>query len=674
MAEKQRGRKRKGQTVPENSNEPAENQNSNAEGGGNGPPQEAQPKIPRGAKPKSAEHQAKIQTEVYPDIYDRNVPFGEYDKINISQKRLYLAIRHLLFEHFGIDKENKTAKDPAAFPCGFSPNDSDCDQNPQADFQVHTDDKIRFLSVFGQLRQGGNGDPSYGRMTRWDQMIIDHNNANRTRDEYASEASNVFPSGSIRFERQTDAQCGTWTPASSRMDPENPGQPLCENFGDEPNPDPSQADHPIGFRILIMPEFVSQFTAAVQRYNAHHDLYRQVFHGLRREGVGKRVNGHSSKTSIFATQLAAITDRLIVDGVSSDDPHIGLIVTTAISNFLESGGGAGDDGSHFSSFNIVLPDLDAGSHIEIIPDNLHAVRAIYYAANLEQLNLFSTVETVVQHAINGMLPVTRGVAIDRIYQWIKLAPRRINEVERRGLYARVLGLAQGSVNEPMPNREFNDLWLRFLATVSQKYREVSSTDRALVSMEQVHKAGRDLAVNLSLHGYGIAHPAAIELQNVVRDMLELLKEPEILNAYGVRDTWQLVDRVSSMYLGGSVNGVRYRTMAASGERIISWLADKATVLSSASAAGLRAVTFDTSNGTVRQVPTNDFQNLAEYAERWLAVTGTSDAIIERNSDPIDLESQPTVPMLSRENVMPRSIQQTLDQVGVSAPLPAIPQV
>src|SRR5207244_523461 len=135
-------------------------------------------------------------------------------------------------------------------------------------------------------------------------------------------------------------------------------------------------------------------------------------------------------------------------------------------------------------------------------------------------------------------------------------------------------------------------------------------DRALA--EQPHKAGRDLAVNLSLHGYGVAHFAAQELRGRIEEILDMLSSAEILAAYGVRDVWQLVERVSTIYLGGALNGVRYRTTAQSGGQIILWLADHANILASVadpSSATLNQLFRDT-GPTGIQVP----------VERWLAVT------------------------------------------------------
>jgi hypothetical protein len=67
-----------------------------------------------------------------------------------------------------------------------------------------------------------------------------------------------------------------------------------------------------------------------------------------------------------------------------------------------------------------------------------------------------------------------------------------------------------------PNRDFNDLWLRFVSSVSAYVRQQRVDDllRARipnpVSQQLVRKAGRDIANNLSVHGYGMAYFIATE--------------------------------------------------------------------------------------------------------------------------------------------------------------------
>lgn len=552
-----------------------------------------------------------ITKEIYPDIFDPAA--GEaVATANVERKRLYLALRHLLREYFMVDRgPNYTTPIPASFPLNFGPTGVDPHQHA-------TEEKVRFASIFGQLLLNGYADPSLGKFGR----------------------GTTGPRDIVSLD-------GSWTPTPTH-DANDQGK-----FGTE-------ADGS-AFRVHIVPEFVAKFTEAVQDFNANAKLYTQVFLKLRDNGVGA-ANGGATQTIIRCRRLAEVTRRLINQNVSPNDPHIQLHVMNAMSQTL---GGVVD--AHPSALDIDLPDLDAGATVEILADNIKAVSAIYYSAQLEQMKLHAVMDKIVEHFSTGMLPITRGTAADRIYEWIKRTPERLGEFERRSLYARTFGLAMGGVEDVLPNREFADLWIRLLSMITQRYRESFGLERQRVSDEQIHKAGRDLAVNLSLHGYAIAHPAALELQQIIRQILAVFDEPEVANAYGVRDRWQLVDRISALYLGGSVNGVKYRTMAANGSRLIQWLGDRRANLASGSTTSLGLFDLATMQ------PTTEFAGLAESAERWLAVAGFGAEFAEQHVAPVDLQEQHTVPILGQGAQLPAAVRSALEQVGGISNLPVIPQ-
>lgn len=560
-------------------------------------------------------------TRKYPDIYEKPVGVDARSVLlaNILRKRMYLALRYELSSQFRIGDDTPAAGGGApprprvtTLPENFPGN-------------ADTADEVLFASVYGQLLKAGYGDPSLGR--------LDRGGTPSKNDTFFSGGEDPAKQGTI------------------------------QEFGDETDPadDPNNPQMPkIPFRVLIVAEFKDRVGEAVRRFNLNVGLYTQTWIQLRDQGVGK-VNGNPTETEIFAKQLAEVAERLIVANVDPDDPYIKMRVLAAINQSL-----GGEFDAMSSAVDIDPPDLEAGTTVEIIADNLKAVRLIYFSAHLEEMKTHAAVEKIVEHFQSGMLPVSRGSAADRIYAWIKGNHERLNEVERRGIYGRVLGLAQGATNEGAPNREFPDLWYRFLATVSLKYREIYSSEKDEVSVEQIHKAARDLAVNISLHGYGIAYPAAVEMQNIVNDMFAITDEQAILRAYGVNDRWQLVDRISALYLGGVVNGVKYRTMAGAGEKIIKWLADRAPRLASSSASSLDLVRSG--------LPTPSLQEIADLAERWLAVTGTPDESVRRNSDPVDLQSQYTVPMLGQSAGMSPFVQDALNQAGVGGMIPNLPVI
>lgn len=361
-----------------------------------------------------------------------------------------------------------------------------------------------------------------------------------------------------------------------------------------------------------------------------------------------------SNPVVFAKQLANVVRRLVDLGVRPNDPQLFVKFQSVFATVV---GGA--VAVRPSQIDINLPDLDDNVVADIVPDNLMALSALYFCAQLEDLKLFAVANTVADQFMTQAIPTSRTVGAESIYIYFKGAVNRLTEAERRGIYARSFGFAQGAVDEQMPNREFSDLWIRFLSSVSVYNRELNATIRQAVTIPQIFKNARDLAVNLSLHGYGIAHFAAVELQDHVNQVLKMLSYPDILQAYGVNDVWQLVERVSGLYLGGSVNSVRQRTLAKTGAAIIQYLGKNQTALI-------------VPNGSLTIDPTSD---LVVNVERWLAVTGTDDTSIDKYSGPVAVAQQPTIPNMSLQSVQdalatlrPNGIGQAMQSLGNLAPI------
>jgi hypothetical protein len=237
---------------------------------------------------------------------------------------------------------------------------------------------------------------------------------------------------------------------------------------------------------------------------------------------------------------------------------------------------------------------------------------------------------------------------------------------------RGFGFPGGDVSANItPNRDFSDLWLRFISAVSNFNRQ-STVDDLLrsglpssVNAEQVKKAGRDIGANLSLHGYGIAYFAATELQQQINDIMGLLNDQEIRGAYGARDMWQLIEQISIYELGGAKNTVKYRTMATAGGIIIAWLSNHTSQLTSTFADPI--LDIDTiRRPPVRAVGVRPTENptdrdLVDACDQWLAVTGTQDQQVEQYSQPTE-----TPNITSRPVQIPQAARDLLESVGVSA--------
>jgi hypothetical protein len=218
----------------------------------------------------------------------------------------------------------------------------------------------------------------------------------------------------------------------------------------------------------------------------------------------------------------------------------------------------------------VSGDLDSPS--------IRATELIYVASMLEQAKMFEAVDRLAQLFESGRLPIGRGLATGKISTYAKAKALRMSERERRAVYRRVLGMdADG---DDTSNRDFNDLWLRFLSAVASFARAgAGAVDSPALSQEEIRKVGRDLAANLSRHGYGMAYVEARELQGQIRDMMDIMSDREILSAYGARDLWQVIDSLASREFGAAGKSARYRSMSTSGATVMAWLATKSDELS-----------------------------------------------------------------------------------------------
>jgi len=378
--------------------------------------------------------------------------------------------------------------------------------------------------------------------------------------------------------------------------------------------------------------------------------------------------GRDQVYAISAKTVAAVVRRLAADGFSANDPWL----PSRIENAFDTQTGV-VTGAPPSSLEIRLPDLEEPVDVEIIAANLHATQAIYFSYMLEEMRLFQVVDQIVELFRQGMLPLGKGKAGDYLYNYYKKSNERINEMERRELYMRAFGSPGGDPDASLPNRDFNELWLRFVSAVSAFSRQLTvekllrNSIPMAVSQEQVRKSGRDLAANLSLHGYGIAYFAAVELQQTIIEFRDLLQNPEIRGAFGARDMWQVIDQVNATYLGGNRNTQRYRTQARAGAVIIRWLANSGRRLTGgygADAISVDALTSPQLRSLGSNNPTVDPTDwdLVQACEQWLAVGGVGDESVAQYSQSI--ESPVTT---SKPIEMPQFARDALASAGVSLP-------
>ena len=232
---------------------------------------------------------------------------------------------------------------------------------------------------------------------------------------------------------------------------------------------------------------------------------------------------------------------------------------------------------------ISLPDLETTTEFGVVADHCRMMGTFIVASQLEELKAFEVVDALVDMFQRGDLPLGKGAAGPRLYDYWREAPNRMSAAERQNFYAITLGLPVGEPGVGA-NNAFQHLWLRFISSVSSLVRE-SRADcldyPAAINQRRVKTAARELAVNISAHGYGMVFYAAADLQKQVKDMIAILSDKEVQAANGARDMWGVIDNIAQTALSGARNSSRYRMLATSGAIITNWIANHANRLGAA---------------------------------------------------------------------------------------------
>lgn len=277
------------------------------------------------------------------------------------------------------------------------------------------------------------------------------------------------------------------------------------------------------------------------------------------------------------------------------------------------------------------PPLEHETSSPVIPENIRAAETIYLAAMLEEARVFEVMDRLGAMFSTGLLPLGSSPAAAALYQFWKAQSAQLSVAQRHTIYARVLGFPGG---EPgvLPNREFDELWLRFLGTLGMYSAELQALPLCArsVTHEEVRRSGYALAVNLSRHGAGLPVFAAHDLQRDVELMLKVLSCPEVQKAFGAADQWQLIECLTADASARRLNIQRSRTRAESGPVIIRWLANHRNLIARPAAKILRDSQLRERRAGAtagkRQTHPTDY-DLVNACERWLAVTGTQEAVL-----------------------------------------------
>jgi hypothetical protein len=331
--------------------------------------------------------------------------------------------------------------------------------------------------------------------------------------------------------------------------------------GDRVVPD---GDHPNAAK------FEEALFVAIGRIAGRMELAKRV---LKLLGGAVDVAGDRSEAGVSSLEYAAVFEKMVKEGVSANDPNLKRRVEDGFDRVQDVG-----EERPLHEFEINIPDLEATTEFSVEGDHCRLMGSFICASAFEELKAFQVVDRLIEMSQRGELALVRGPAGTQLYNYWREAPNRMSESERQTFYAMTLGLPTGQPGVAV-NSDFQDLWLRFVSSVSSLVRE-SRVDQLLrsalpiaINQQQVKKAARDLALNMSSRGYGMVFYAAVDLQKQVNEMIALLQDSELRAAFGARDMWGVIDQIAQTELGGARNSSKYRMLATSGAIITTWMAN-----------------------------------------------------------------------------------------------------
>lgn len=410
---------------------------------------------------------------------------------------------------------------------------------------------------------------------------------------------------------------------------------VANGAGTEISPD---AQHPNA------PLFAEVFYRAIGRAAGHLDLAMRVLR-LIAEAVDVRGDGQEPKVS--SLEFAKVVEKLIDLGVKASDANLKRHVDESLDRVQETG-----DEKPEHEIAINLPDLEKTTDLQVVEDNIRLIGPMIFASMFDELKAFQVVDRLIEMSQRGELSLIRGKAGTRLYNYWRQAPNRMSEMERQTFYAITLGLPTGPPGVTI-NREFPDLWIRFVSSVTALMREnrvdqiIRSALPIAINQQQVKKSARDLTANMSLYGYGMAYYAAIDLQNQINEMIELLQDAELRSSFGARDMWGVIDHVAHVELGGARNSSKYRTLATCGAIITGWLANNLDRLRDPTRPmiDLRDVENPPSRPSGQSATSHPTDyDLVNACELWLADSAMTDERVEELAQPRESPQQPSRPI------------------------------
>jgi hypothetical protein len=239
-------------------------------------------------------------------------------------------------------------------------------------------------------------------------------------------------------------------------------------------------------------------------------------------------------------------------------------------------------------------DLPPTPGVQVAPEALRSMSALYLAARLEEMGVMQAAEWLVQQRAVLGVPMTTAAKLEDM---ARRMPHWYGRDQRALLYARLFGVGPGVGAEPSGGGSRFEALLAALcsALVSRARRDLAYSPGALAL------AGGNLAATAGLvYGGGVAL-AVPRLNDQLRRAIDVVSDPGVGALLGARGFWQTLQRL----LEPNVPDIRrLLECGRHGQRVLLWLSGALPALQG-TPAGEPPVTTD----------------VAVSAEAWLAANG-----------------------------------------------------
>lgn len=262
--------------------------------------------------------------------------------------------------------------------------------------------------------------------------------------------------------------------------------------------------------------------------------------------------------------------------------------------------------------SISWPDIEADFDDSYVPAQITAAAELYFVYQNERLGVFRVVDILRRMFHEGRMKIHRGPGARGLYLLDKTQSLRYGPRDRLAAYMRVFNYGRA----PRPpgaivNVNFHFQLVAFMTSLAQYFRDLTISEvikggqtldqRPFGTLAVVQRIGTDLRYALDRASYGNILALAMETSVYLKQLLDILDQPDIKKSFDATTKWDVVEAVLNQRLGGARELSQRAKMAEAGRAVLLWVSGRA---------------FDTT-----QAPA-DFQATAQIAaaeaEAWIA--------------------------------------------------------